>query len=279
MKKLQTKILCMKNHDLTVDEEICIPSLQYPNAPEYGYHDFFEMELYLSGRGLHYLNAIPYEVRPGYAYLLLPGDFHRYEMDASESMQILNIKIAQHRMPSRLLEAVKRAEHPIAVYLEGEALVRMESEVRFLSDVLSQKPSDPYLCDNIVERILLLLLRALPPSGVRTPSPVSSTVVRAAVHYLGEHYHEPITQEKLARTVGLSTNYFGSYFKAETGLSVREYLTRVRLCRGAELLKSTRMKVVEIADRAGFGSPEYFTRIFRENFGMTPRQYRESLSE
>ena len=155
----------------------------------------------------------------------------------------------------------------------------MEGEIRFLSEQLATNPSNLYLCDNIVERILLLLLRALPSTGIRTPSPISSSVVRAAVRYLNEHYHEPVTQEILAHTLGLSTNYFGAYFRGETGLSVREYLTRVRLCRAAELLKSTRMKVVEIADRAGFGSPEYFTRIFRENFGMTPKQYRNSLLE
>ena len=41
IKRLQTKIICMKNHDLVVDEESCMPSRSYPNAPEYGYHDFF----------------------------------------------------------------------------------------------------------------------------------------------------------------------------------------------------------------------------------------------
>ena len=76
----------MKNRDILVDEVDCIPSSEYPNAPNYGYHDFYEIEVYLSGKGLHYLNAIPYEVTRGYAYLLLPGDFHRYEIDADEKI-------------------------------------------------------------------------------------------------------------------------------------------------------------------------------------------------
>ena len=72
---------------------------------------------------------------------------------------------------------------------------------------------------------------------------------------------------------------FGTYFKRQTGLSVREYLMRVRLDRGAELLKSTRMRISQIAAVTGFGSSEYFVRSFGKRFGMTPKEYRDSLSE
>lgn len=279
MKQLQTQLACMKNRDLVIDEMDCVPSIDYPNAPNYGYHDFFEMEVYLSGKGLHYLNGIPYEVSAGYVYLLLPGDFHRYELESKERMHMLNIKISPRRMPERLRDAIAKAQHPCVCYLDEDKLGLLVREVRYLAELLRESPSDRYLCDNVMERIVLLLMRSLPSPGVQTPSDVNSSVVREAVLYINEHYHQRVSQAELARAVGLSTNYFGVYFKAQTGLFVREYLMRVRLFRGAQLLKSTRMKIAEIASRTGFGSSEYFARSFREHFGMTPKQYRDSLFE
>ena len=279
MKRLQTKVACMKNRDVVVDEVDCIPSPAYPNGPHYGYHDFFELEVYLSGRGVHYLNAVPYEVRRGYAYLLLPGDFHRYELEPDVRMNMLNVKIDARKIPPAILEAIRNAPHPFSTVLSEGQLSCTVEEIRYLGRLLGESPTDAALCANVLERVLLLLLRATCAPVTSLPSPVEHSTVHAAVQYLNAHYHEPINQSILARAFGMSTNYFGVYFKRHTGMSVREYLGRVRLCRGAQLLKSTGMKIMEIAARTGFGSAEYFARQFREQFGMTPKQYRDSLME
>lgn len=277
MKRLQTKLLCMKNQEVTLDLIDLFPSSVYPNAPEYGYHDFYELEVYLSGRGVHELNAVPYRVTRGYAYLLLPGDFHRYEMDADEKMIMYNLKLSKRRMPDGLIERLSACRHPHAVYLDEAVLLQMVSELSLLSGLLGERPVDEGLCDNVIERILLLLCRALAaPSLSRERVPVTAGVEKV-MSYMEAHHHERITGQMLAEQLGLSTNYFGAYFKAHTGMTPVEYLTRVRLSHAAELLKSTREKVKTIARNTGFSSPEYFTRVFRDAFGVTPAQYRESL--
>ena len=277
MKRLQSQLLCMKNREVTVDLIDLFPSSVYPNAPEYGYHDFYELEVYLSGRGVHELNAVPYRVTRGYAYLLLPGDFHRYEMDADEKMIMYNLKIAKRRMPSRLVERLSACRHPYAAYFDEAVLLQTVSELSLLSQLLKERPVDGGLCDNVIERILLLLCRELAtPSLSRERVPVTAGVEKV-ISYMEAHYHERITGQMLAEQLGLSTNYFGTYFKTHTGMTPVDYLTRVRLSHAARMLKSTREKIKTIAHETGFRSPEYFTRVFRDAFGVTPAQYRESL--
>ena len=277
MKRLQSQLLCMKNQEILLDFVDLYPSAEYPNAPEYGYHDFYEMEVYLSGRGVHELNAVPYRVTRGYAYLLLPGDFHRYEMDADEKMIMYNLKIAKRRMPTRLLERLLTCHHPCVAYFDEAVLLQIVSELSLLSHLLAERPVDVGLCDNVIERILLLLCRELSSSPQLRASVPETQGVEKVISYMEAHYRESITVRTLAVQLDLSTNYFGTYFKTHTGMTPVDYMRRIRLSHAARMLKSTREKIKTIAHETGFRSPEYFTRVFRDAFGVTPAQYRESL--
>ena len=277
MKQLQSMVLCMKNHEIRVDLVDLFPSDEYPNTPDYGYHDFYEMELFLSGRGMHEINAVPYRVKRGFVYLLFPGDFHRHQMDEDERMVMCNLKLAPKRVSARMRDRLRGCRHPYAAYLDEEALSQMNEELMRLRTLLEEHPVDTGLCDNVIERILLLLSRALVSHAPVRDTVPETTGVEKILSYLEEHYPEHVSMVTLASLVGLSPNYFGTYFKTHTGMTPVEYLTRLRLCHAAELLKSTREKVKTIARNTGFHSPEYFTRVFRDAFGLTPAQYRESL--
>ena len=77
MKCFQSQFQCMKDQLITVGHIQGIPSDIYPNSEISGYHDFYELEFFTAGEGIHYINGVPYHVQPGYVYLLIPGDFHR----------------------------------------------------------------------------------------------------------------------------------------------------------------------------------------------------------
>jgi signal transduction histidine kinase/DNA-binding response OmpR family regulator len=83
--------------------------------------------------------------------------------------------------------------------------------------------------------------------------------------------------DALAALLGLSHAQLNRRVMAATGQSVSNYMMRVRLCRAKKLLKgSPQMPISEVAQKCGFGDMAYFSRIFKQNAGITPSQYRRT---
>ena len=79
---------------------------------------------------------------------------------------------------------------------------------------------------------------------------------------------------ELARMAGLSISRFNELFRRRTGTSPRQYLIRVRMNRACWLLDNTDLPVLEISASVGYADSLYFTRLFRQNFGVPPSEYR-----
>ena len=90
--------------------------------------------------------------------------------------------------------------------------------------------------------------------------------------YIEEHYMENITNADLAELVHLSEDRFNHLFKECLGLSPLQYINDLRLNRAMDLLKKGRCSASEAAGMVGFEDYNYFGRIFRRKFGVTPTQ-------
>jgi two-component system response regulator YesN len=79
----------------------------------------------------------------------------------------------------------------------------------------------------------------------------------------------------LASHMFLSTSYLCFLYKKETGKTINEYLTELRVEKACELLKGLRLKLYEIADSVGYSDSNYFSIIFKKHTGFTPSEFRE----
>ncbi len=107
----------------------------------------------------------------------------------------------------------------------------------------------------------------------------SETAVTKARNYILEHYDTDISLDDVSREVNISPYYFSKLFKEESGENFIEYLTRIRVEKAKLLLKEGDLSVKEISSRVGYSDPNYFSRLFKKQTEMTPREYRESGSE
>ena len=85
----------------------------------------------------------------------------------------------------------------------------------------------------------------------------------------------PLTTRDAAALAHLSEYYFCHLFKERVGLSFVSYLNSARVQKAASLLRNTRMSITEIAAQVGYGDVNYFSRLFKREIGVSPRQYRE----
>lgn len=92
--------------------------------------------------------------------------------------------------------------------------------------------------------------------------------------YIEENYAEAIKISDIARENFISEGYLSHSFKAQTGMSPREYLSHIRCTRAYELIKHTEMKFADISDATGFCCANDMSRKIREYYGLTPSQIR-----
>ncbi|KRF42967.1 response regulator [Paenibacillus sp. Soil787] len=105
---------------------------------------------------------------------------------------------------------------------------------------------------------------------------ISMSKMVMAESYIKENFsNEMISLNDVCRHVHISPSYFGTVFKAHTGETFIEYVTRIRVEKAMELLKRTDLKTYEIAHETGYKDPHYFSLIFKKKAGVSPTEYRE----
>lgn len=110
----------------------------------------------------------------------------------------------------------------------------------------------------------------------RTDSAVKLT--EQAKAYIEKHYREnELSAETLCRHLNVSAAYFSTIFKKEVGLSFVAYLTKIRLEHAVELLRTTEDKTYVIAEAVGYTEPNYFSYVFKKQYGISPSKYRANL--
>ncbi|MNI40325.1 HTH-type transcriptional activator Btr [compost metagenome] len=95
--------------------------------------------------------------------------------------------------------------------------------------------------------------------------------------YVRTHLSSDITIRETAAYFAYSPNHFGVLFKDQVGMSFNDFVVQERMERAKKLLQSPSLKVYEIAEEVGYKSLTYFSRTFREMFGMTPGEYRKQV--
>ncbi|ANS74330.1 two-component system response regulator [Paenibacillus yonginensis] len=105
----------------------------------------------------------------------------------------------------------------------------------------------------------------------------NAKLVHQVCTLIDQTYHEPITINSLSDQVYLSPNYLRSIFKEKTGMTIHDYLTKIRLDKAKQLLADGSLKVQDIARKVGYESTSYFISLFLKNQGVTPNEYRKNL--
>ena len=104
---------------------------------------------------------------------------------------------------------------------------------------------------------------------------VDDNVLMKIVEYIVEHKSEPITLKSTAQSLGYNEKYLSRCINQSAGLGFSSLLSMLRMEAASYFLKNTDRTIVDISLECGFGSERTFYRRFKEQMGMTPKEYRE----
>lgn len=158
-----------------------------------------------------------------------------------------------------------------ATSLRSSVTVRVDRELRTLFLAYIQSQQTIIKPDADIARQILATLERQPLLSTTLPLPVSESASAIAA-ILRFNPGDGRRAEQLALQAHASLRTVEREFKAETGMTLREWRIRNRMESAAELLRSVR-SVDAVAHRVGYGNVSAFRRVFKGHFGMTPSEY------
>lgn len=119
-------------------------------------------------------------------------------------------------------------------------------------------------------------------AGPRAPEPervrgLSDGELATVVDLMQSRLADPVSIDELARSVNLSRSQFARSFKERTGRPPHQHLIRLRLEHARRLLRTSDLRIADIAVRSGFAHQEHLTRAMSAHFGATPAVMRRAL--
>lgn len=150
---------------------------------------------------------------------------------------------------------------------QKQELANLYGDKQEFAKVFSSVEETKRYLKNLLETAIDLREKALPGKY--------DTVLKQAQEYIEEHYHEcDISLNTVAASVNLSPNHFSAIFSKELGETFIEYLTRIRMEKAKELLRTTSKRSTEIAYEVGYKDAHYFGSLFKKTQNCTPKEYR-----
>ena len=102
-----------------------------------------------------------------------------------------------------------------------------------------------------------------------------SSIVRKAIYYIQLNLGHTLSVHSIAVELHSSTDHLSKQFKSETGITITNYIVKERTKKAAELLSSTRLNIQDISSYVGYMDNNYFVKVFKSQYGMTPTDYRK----
>jgi AraC-like DNA-binding protein len=174
-------------------------------------------------------------------------------------------------------------------YQEEFFLLLKEASLAAIARLLISEMQRPQRFDLVVEAALLSLLLQLEKTlneGSASPNhaeqhnnePSHNELLQsAALRFIETHLNwRPLSLEMVAEQVHVSPSHLNRVFKAELGVTVKEYIQHSRIELAKSLLEESDMPVAEVGFLLGFFPPSHFARAFSQTVGLSPRKYRDA---
>ena len=274
---------------LRKDFEIYRYRSSYMNEVELHHHDFYEVYMLLRGEVTYTVENHIYNMRPGDVMLISPLELHQARIkpdkDAYERIVLWIDRTYLENLSSPRTSLTRCYDttvpgHTNLVRLPGDRSAALRRALERLREL---HHGERYGSDLLAECCLIELMVGL-NEGTQdhtmqkslSADTSSDQVVDAVLAYINAHYSEPLTLDALSEKFFISKYHLLRKFESQVGTTVHRYILQKRLLNAKQLLAGG-VAPSEACAYCGFGDYANFYRAFRAEYGITPRQYVQSV--
>ena len=287
MDKLQYKIYHEnKTHtpdDFPYNTYLCSIPLDFKSVNLH-WHDEVEIIVIKKGTGIVSVDLTTYSVSAGDIIFVLPGQLHSISQKDNEIMEYENILFQSSFLYST--DSDPRTVGYFQPYFSLEYKLpwlfddtcssheELSSCIDAIDDLCAKRPDYYELSVKGHLFHFFYLLFSSQGSPVTFSRSKSLDKVKQIVSYIESHYTEQITVQSAADYMGFSESHFMKFFKQHLHTTFTSYLNGYRLTIAARLLLTEDDSILSISERTGFNNLSYFNRLFKKEYQMSPREYR-----
>lgn len=297
----------LKNHPIL--DMFTIDDAEYPLRDHLAYfhddefplymhaHDFYELNVIVSGYGRHYIEDKNFPAMPGYVFAIPPYIKHGYWAQ-DDTMSIFHLILPNEFVAQYSSELRNFPGYSLLFETEPQIRKNISSDGFFLKLNTNQQNDLLPLMNKIVDLALhatfsgheflfktqslalICELSLLIEEHIQSPKENTKIVsdfrpIINTTNYMIQNLDKDFSIEELAKMSSLSRTGYIEHFKALFGVPPFEYLRKQRIDHAAELLLSTDYSIAFIAQECGFNDSSHFIRVFKKLMGTTPLTFRE----
>lgn len=245
---------------------------------------YFDITFITGGSGRFSLDNRSYELVEGDVLFSKPGEIRSWDtMPIPHGYALIfeeEFLLSFFNDPSFLQNlSYFRRERPSAHLNIGCMQARIDSLLQSIRDEINNEQSkDKHILRALLYEMLMLLNRAYTAGQTPLPSPVRNRYIDDFLLLADRHFKTRHDTTYYAGQLCITPNYLNEIVRNSIGMTPKRYLQNKIIQEAKRLLSYTTLSVAEITDELNFESPSYLIRLFRQETGLTPLQYRRQTN-
>ncbi len=259
-------------------------------------HDFIEIAYVIEGSGIHIVGEKEYKTSKGDLFIInydVPHGFFP-ESRNKPSPIVYNCVFMPEFLDSSLFASYNFQDITSSFLFKSlfpedfrpsPDLKLKGAEFSEIGELFSKMYSEYKLmqkgyCDIIRAYLIELIIKVFRLWEVQNEKGSTSKnaeLIGKAIEYMKQNLDSDIKLDSLALKSFMSKTYFSRLFKETTGMNFSDYIQQLRIDKACNLLKSTDMKIVDIAAESGFNDLKFFYKVFKKITGKTPGDFRKGF--
>ncbi len=236
--------------------------------------DKYVLHYIVSGEGILKMNDTIYEIHEKQLFIIPPGVLAYYQASTEHPWHYMWLQFHGPKSSELLQMAGLTQKHP--VFIANGNTQSIEDCFLHILD----HPTEEYTCmGKLYEFFQQLITLSGNQSSSVTETDPALKYSQMVINYISEKYSEPIHIQEIANYCGLDRTYLGKLFKKATGRTPKEYLIQFRMNHAKQLLQDPGIPIRYVGYSIGYSDQLTFSKLFRQETGMSPTQYRKKITQ